>query len=98
MVNALGLYKYPGLILLPYFAKTGLEINPAKLNIPKTNPAWEVLAPLDFASVGKKGGSSEQQIPQIIYAEETVIEINIVLNFVMIISDTIFNVQKFMLD
>jgi hypothetical protein len=94
MTNALGLYRSPGLILLPYFPNKGLEIHPAKLNIPKTNPDCDVLAPLDFASVGKNGGSIEQQIPQTIYAEETVIANNTALGFVIIIADFMLNCKK----
>ena len=60
------LYKTPGLKLLPYFPNNGLEIKPTKLQIPKTNPDCDVSAPLDSASVGKKGGSNDPLIHQMV--------------------------------
>ena len=71
MINALGIYRNLGLIILPYFPKNGLDINPAKLKIPNTNPDCDRVAPFDFASAGKNGGSSAPQMPQIIYARLT---------------------------
>ena len=73
MINELGIYKNLGLIKLPYFPKNGLDINPAKLKIPKTSPDCDRVAPLDFASSGKNGGSSAPQMPQMIYARLTMI-------------------------
>ena len=42
----------------------GLEIRPAKLYMPKTDPDWVMVAPLDLASIGKNGGSRVAQTPQ----------------------------------
>ena len=32
--------------------------------MPKTDPDWVMVAPLDLASIGKNGGSSVAQTPQ----------------------------------
>ena len=60
-------------------------MNPAKLKTPKTNPDCDVSTPLYSASFGKKGGSSEPQIPQIVLAEPTVITNNTILDFDIVI-------------